>query len=263
MRRCQEDAHAHTRTHQAQCLQCLQWGHPIDSLLCPTPATRSSRSFSPAFPCRPLCNPIQSHAHHHFPFFAWLDHGILLSLSPSPTSSIRPGPAQGNLTCCAFTHTHAHRLTTQSFNSLLSFIPCPDSRSNSILPFFDSSPPPRAPRTLAYPTPVDQSIPSYDIFPNSRLRVSIHRLRGICAVRHCERTWPAYNRLSKRGYIRNQFHHPTQLERGGIYVRTGDAETLRFLDYAIHSRTVISASGPAAHSNPTKEITSHGSSRTS
>lgn len=76
-------------------------------------------------------------------------------------------------------------------------------------------------------------------------------------------TWPAYNRLPKRGHFRKQVHHPTRLERGGIYALVGDSGTLRFPGYAIQSWTAISASGPAAHSSLTKEITSHGSSRTS
>ncbi|KAL2283863.1 hypothetical protein FJTKL_09623 [Diaporthe vaccinii] len=155
------------------------------------------------------------------------------------------------------------KLTTRSFSSLLSFIPCPVSPSNSILPFFDSSPPPRAPRTLAYPTPVDQSIPSYDIFPDSRLRVFIHRLRGICAVRHCERLGRLTTdcRNEDTSGINSIIRHKSK-EVAFTFGRE-DAETLRFLDYAIHSWTAISASGLAAHSNLSKEITSHGSSGTS
>lgn len=110
-------------------------------------------------PCRSLCmsNPISRLPPFPLLCLARPRHPPLPSPFPDFIYPARPCTRQPDL-LCFHTYTHAHRPTIRSFNSLLSFIPCPDSRSNSILPSFDSSSSPRTQRTLAYPTPVDQSI---------------------------------------------------------------------------------------------------------
>lgn len=91
----------------------------------------------------------------------------------------------------------------------------------------------------------------------------IHRLRVICAVRHCEKLGRLTIDCRKDGTLGVNPIIRNDSKEVAFTSQAGDAETLRFLDYAIHSWTAISTPGLAAHSNLTKEITLHGSPGTS